>query len=252
SQFGEDMQTIWVIQTPPAGTYTKSWHTEPQTAVYGGHVGINGNSVNPGWGPYEHLPPSAWTNTIGEQYRRCCTSVSWIGEALAARLIPGMQAAWNHPQFFAYTDRWMFVPDDPNDLAAMQNEAGLSLDSDFWQGQSWKILSGGGYHQTYVNFVDLMWAAYRNVPQISAISYLPGGSVSFTVQNLNPNTTNYIQVRTNLSAGTWATISTNVIGAWSSISANPTGTNIIVSNFFAFQGLPSTNNKSFYRVQQLP
>jgi hypothetical protein len=252
SQFGEDMQTIWVIQTPPAGTYTKSWHTEPQTAVYGGHVGINGSSANPGWGPYEHLPPSAWTNTVGEQYRRCCTSVSWIGEALAARLIPGVQAAWNHPQFFAYADRWMFVPDDPKDLATMASAAGLSLDSDFYQGQVWKILSGGGYHKTYVNFVDLMWAAYRNVPEISAVTYLPGGSVSFTVQNLNPNTTNYIQVRTNLPAGAWASISTNVIGAWSTISTNPTGTNIIVSNFYAFRGLPSTNIKSFYRVLQLP
>ena len=59
ANFGEDMQTIWVTETPPAGTFTKSWHFKPETVVYGGHVGINGESVNPGWGPYEHLVPSA-------------------------------------------------------------------------------------------------------------------------------------------------------------------------------------------------
>jgi hypothetical protein len=257
SQFGEDMQSIWVSETPPAGTYKESWHTEPQTAVYGGHVGINGNSVNPGWGPYEHLQPSAWTNSVGEEYRRCCTSVSWIGEALAARLIPGMQAAWNHPQFFAYADRWMFVPDDPNDLATMQSEAGLSLDSDFWQGQTWKILSGGGYHEPYVNFVDLMWAAYRNVPQISGVHRLPDDSISFTALNLNPNATNYVQFSTNLSAGAWVTIGTNVTGAWSSIGTNVIGTNVVVTNItgtnsFVFRSLPTINRQGFYRVVQLP
>src|SRR5208283_2290825 len=107
----------------------------------------------------------------------------------------------------------MFIPDDPNDLATMQSEAGLSLDSDFWQGQVWKVLSGGGYYEPYVNFVDLMWAAYRNMPQISGVRYLPGGSISFSVNNLNPNATNYVQFSTNLAAGAWVTIGTNVTGA---------------------------------------
>jgi cysteine-rich repeat protein len=162
ANFGEDMQTIWVSETPPAGTYTKSWHTQAETVVYGGHVGINGESVNPGWGPYEHLVPAAWKNTLGESYRRCCTSVSWVGEALAARLIPGMQESWNHPQFFAYVDRWMFSPDDPRDLATIQSATGMTIDTDFRQGQAWKILSGGGYYKSYRTFVDEMWAAYRN------------------------------------------------------------------------------------------
>jgi cysteine-rich repeat protein len=165
ADFGEDMQAIWVSETPPAGAYTESWHTRPETVVYGGHVGISGESVHPGWGPYEHLPPSAWQNTLGESYRRCCTSVSWVGEALAARLIPEMQAAWNHPQFFAYVNRWMLSPDDPQDLDAIRSATGYSIDADFMQGQSWKILSGGGYYQPHRTFVDEMWAAYHNAPQ---------------------------------------------------------------------------------------
>lgn len=162
ANFGEDMQTISVTETLPAGTYTKSWHSKPETVVYGGHVGINGESVNPGWGPYEHLPPSAWKSTLGESYRRCCTSVSWVGEALAARLISGMREAWNHPQFFAYVDRWMLSPDDPRDLETIQSATGMVIDADFMQGQSWKILSGGGYYKAHRTFVDEMWAAYRN------------------------------------------------------------------------------------------
>ena len=162
ANFGEDMQTIWVTETLPAGTYTKSWHIKPETVVYGGHVGINGESVSPGWGPYEHLAPSSWKSTLGESYRRCCTSVSWVGEALAARLIPGMQQAWNHAQFFYYVDRWMLSPDDPRDLETIRIATGMTIDADFLQGQSWKILSGGGYYRPHRTFVDEMWAAYRN------------------------------------------------------------------------------------------
>ena len=42
-----------------------------------------------------------------EGYRNCCTSPTWVGQALAARLVPGAMAAWDHAPFFAYVDRWM-------------------------------------------------------------------------------------------------------------------------------------------------
>ncbi len=169
ANFGEDLQTMWVTETPPAGAYTKSWHSHPETAVFAGHAGINGESIKAGWGPYEHLQPSHWIITLGESYRRCCTSVGWIGEGLAARLIPGMQTAWNHPQFFAYVDRWMNSPDYAEDLQAMQN-AGLAIDFDFMQGQSRRILSGGGYAPSHYDFIDAMWTAYRSgyTPALSA------------------------------------------------------------------------------------
>jgi hypothetical protein len=257
SQFGEDMQTIWVNETPPAGTYTQSWQTEPQTAVYGGHVGINGNTVNPGWGPYEHLQPTNWANPLGEEYRRCCTSCAFIGEALAARLIPGMQTAWNHPQFFAYCDRWMFVPDDPRDVATMLSATGFDVLPDYPQGQSWYVLGGGGYVQPYSDFVDLMWAAYRNAPQIFTASQLDGSSFSLIVTNLNPDKTNYLQLNTNLSTGAWTTIYTNVTGAWGVFSTNAMGANLTVTNVtgtnaFMFQDLNATNTQRFYRLLQLP
>ena len=39
-------------------------------------------------------------------YRNCCTSRTWVGEALAVRLM-GLVDAWGHEPFFEYVDRWM-------------------------------------------------------------------------------------------------------------------------------------------------
>ena len=39
-------------------------------------------------------------------YRSCCTSFTWVGQALGIRLL-GAKAAWNHDPFFDYVDRWM-------------------------------------------------------------------------------------------------------------------------------------------------
>lgn len=81
---------------------------------------------------------------------------------LVAPLIPGMQEAWNHPQFFDYVDGWMLSPDDPRNLETIQRATGMTIDADSRQGQSWKILSGGSYYERHRPFVDEMWAAYWN------------------------------------------------------------------------------------------
>lgn len=39
-------------------------------------------------------------------YRNCCTSETWVGQALSAHLM-GATNFWNHPAFFDYVDRWM-------------------------------------------------------------------------------------------------------------------------------------------------
>jgi len=39
-------------------------------------------------------------------YRNCCTSRTWVGQALAARVM-GLREAWGHDAFFDYVDRWM-------------------------------------------------------------------------------------------------------------------------------------------------
>jgi hypothetical protein len=119
------------------------------TALYGGHVGPGGESVNPGWGPYEHLRPCDWLDPIGESYRRCCTSLGWVGEALAARMLDA-QALWAHDAFFDYVDRWMTEDDTPF-LGEILSCTGNDY-SAHWarQGQCWDA------------FVEEMWAAYRS------------------------------------------------------------------------------------------
>jgi hypothetical protein len=139
--FGEDVQTILATGPP----YGPGW--TGATAMYAGHRGVSGESVNPGWGPYEHLQPAQWRSSIGEDYRRCCTSIAWVGQALAARLI-GAQGGWNHPAFFAYIDRWM-TEDDTAHIATIRSQTGLDYSAS-WQRQ----------RQTWDPFVDAMWTAY--------------------------------------------------------------------------------------------
>jgi chitodextrinase len=132
TRFGEDMQTMM-------GT---GW--TGATALYAGHYGKNGTGQ---YGPYEHLQPRDWPSTLGEDYRRCCTSSAWIGEALVARLVPGVMAAWNYSPFFAYADRWM-TEDDTQARATIRSQIGKNYDS-FPQRKAWDA------------FVTNMWSAYR-------------------------------------------------------------------------------------------
>jgi hypothetical protein len=134
--FGEDMQTI----------YASGW--TGATVIYGGHMGPNGDQVRSGWGPYEHLHPSQWVSEIGENYRRCCTSVAWIGQALAARLMGALEY-WNHDPFFDYADRWM-TEDDSEHVEEILGSFGVDYSAS-WQRQG----------QTWDPFVNQMWDAYR-------------------------------------------------------------------------------------------
>ena len=130
--FGEDMQTMT----------GRGW--TGATALFAGHGGRNGTGR---YGPYEHLQPREWPDTLGEDYRRCCTSAAWVAEALAARLINGVQARWNHPPFFAYVDRWM-SEDDSRQLITIKEQIGKDYTS-LPQRWSWD------------EFATAMWRAHR-------------------------------------------------------------------------------------------
>jgi len=71
-------------------------------------------------------------------YRTCCSSFTWVGQALAARLM-GTVDLWNHQAFFDYVDRWVSEP------------------------ESW--VYGGESHPGYYgfggDFVQDMWDTYR-------------------------------------------------------------------------------------------
>jgi hypothetical protein len=131
-RYGQDEQTMF-------GT---GW--TGATALYAGHYGTTGTGQ---YGPYEHLQPRDWLSSLNEDYRRCCTSMAWVGEALVARLVPGMMAAWNYAPFFAYADRWM-TEDDTQHRATIVAQGGKNYNS-FPQRKAWDA------------FVTNMWKAYR-------------------------------------------------------------------------------------------
>jgi hypothetical protein len=143
--FGEDEQTA----------YGDGW--TGAKVVFAGHSGIdaatgvgrNKGRGNP-WGPYEHMPPSQWKDgqNTSESYRRCCTSVGWVAQALALRLMHA-EKAWAHDAFFDYVDRWMHE-DDATFVKTIKEATGRDHDKEWArQGQAWDA------------FVNEMWAMHR-------------------------------------------------------------------------------------------
>jgi hypothetical protein len=145
ASFGEDEQTA----------YGDSW--TGAKVVFAGHSGIDTatgvgrNKVrHEPWGPYEHTPPSEWKEgqNTSESYRRCCTSVGWVAQALAIRLLRA-EPAWSHDPFFDYVDRWMFQ-DDADSVKIIKQATGRDQDHEWSrQGQAWDA------------FVNEMWAQHR-------------------------------------------------------------------------------------------
>jgi hypothetical protein len=143
--FGEDEQTA----------YGTGW--TGAKVVFTGHSGIDvatGRGRNlvrhEPWGPYEHLPPAQWTDGehTSESYRRCCTSVGWVGEALALRLLRA-EKFWNHDPFFDYIDRWMYE-DDTEFVKTLKASTGQDYDHP-WSRQG----------QSSDAFANEMWAKHR-------------------------------------------------------------------------------------------
>jgi hypothetical protein len=141
--FGEDEQTA----------YGDCW--TGAKVVFAGHSGIDAasgeaRSRNSGWGPYEHMPPAQWKDgqNTSESYRRCCTSVGWVAQALALRLMHA-EKAWDHDAFFDYVDRWMYE-NDATFVKTIKEATGRDHDKDWArQGQAWDA------------FVNEMWAKHR-------------------------------------------------------------------------------------------
>jgi len=148
--FGEDEQTA----------YGACW--TGAKVVFAGHSGIdaatgvgrNQGRGNP-WGPYEHTPPAQWKDgqNTSESYRRCCTSVGWVAQALTLRLLHA-EKVWSHDAFLDYVDRWMYE-NDAAFVKTIKDATGHDHDKEWArQGQAWDA------------FVNEMWAMHRQVPAV--------------------------------------------------------------------------------------
>jgi len=129
--------------------FGKSW--TGAKVVYAGHMGKDGHPTDPdnpryaGWGAYEHLRPSEWVSDLGESYRRCCTSNSWVGAATAIRILH-MEKIWDHDAFPAYVDRWMNEDDEPVQKV-IQEARGRTFDSYQSPGGVWDPFHGEMYRK---------------------------------------------------------------------------------------------------------
>jgi hypothetical protein len=145
ASFGEDEMTA----------YGDCW--TGAKVVFTGHRGIDERTGigRTGPGPDEQKPPAAWAkgDKTCESYRRCCTSFTWIGQALVLHLLKA-EKAWNHPAFFDYCDRWMFE----DETAALKALAEVGIKEADWaqEGQTWDPC------------VNEMWAKYRAGPEMPA------------------------------------------------------------------------------------
>lgn len=118
--FSEDGQTFYVRETSPG---VINWGHGGYTAA---HVGL------PEWGNFHLGNPSgdyvAWHREGQNNYRRCCSAISWSGVTLAMRAL-GLRDAWNQPAFFDYVDRYL------------QTET-TDLRGDAWQVAMWDMHRG--------------------------------------------------------------------------------------------------------------
>ncbi len=136
-KFSEDEQTAF----GPCWTGAK--------VVWAGQMGAKGHPRYPDRGAYEHLQPKDWPGETGENYRRCCTSNAWVGEALAARILHA-EKIWDHDAFFAYTDRWM--TEDDTEFVKIIEAARPKQ----------KIADWGRQGTTWDPFVKDLWDKYRD------------------------------------------------------------------------------------------
>ena len=159
--------------TYPALLFPEDDMTKYQTCWTGANVVFNGQRRNGtgALGPYEHLHPRDWPGNTGESYRRCCTSIAWVGQGLAMRLLQA-QDNWNHPAYFDYVDRWMFE-DDTEHIAIILAERGWDYSASYGrQGQTWD------------QFVNQMWATYRYAdvyPPLTPTGLQAGGITDHSV-----------------------------------------------------------------------
>ena len=154
----DDQEMLNMSGEAPEASFGEDEHTEFGPSWTGARVRFTGQyplayKAEPerylDRGPYEHLTPDKWPGrnaTMSESYRRCCTSISWVGQALAVRLLRAEQV-WNHEAFFVYVDRWMYENDEEAMAKIRQTHSNY-----------------GGMRQGSTHFdpwIDAMWKAHR-------------------------------------------------------------------------------------------
>lgn len=102
---------LLAIADADVGTFGEDGHTyfgANGTALFGMSCGSNQTYFQDGCsgsGARDCRDPDRLVDGCSD-YRDCCTSSYWVGEALSTRLLEAVDV-WNHEPFFEYVDRWM-------------------------------------------------------------------------------------------------------------------------------------------------
>jgi hypothetical protein len=161
--FHEDDQTAMGPVTVRGHTYDKSW--SGSRAIFMGHSPYLTNTMKDhwekGWGVIDVIAPAEWPKRpdggnvlASEGYRRANTSMSWVGTALAVRMMH-LEKMWDHEAFFAYMDRWM--AEDDTKLNQAMKDAGWIDYTHTPAGRSGRQGAIGG-----PGWIRDMWTKYRN------------------------------------------------------------------------------------------
>jgi len=159
--FHEDDQTALCPYEYRGEVHERGW--TGAKAIFTGHSLPRGGRCgnwDDGWGTVDLYPPSQWPRLkpgripASEGYRRANTSSSWVGQALAARLMHA-ENVWDHDAFFAYVDRWM-TEDDAPFVEAIKAAGGADY------GRAERGQFGRQGHVMQGRFVKEMWERCRN------------------------------------------------------------------------------------------
>lgn len=154
--FGEDDQTYY-------GSTTSRNAGQSKVAYWGRNCTSSYTSSCSGSGTKD-CRPSTMTSDGCQDYRNCCTSYTWVGQALAIQLM-GQESVWNHDAFFDYVDRWMGYGNDPK------------VGSGDW------IQPG----ETSTAFISSMWNQYRS--SVGSVTPPPPPTNQSPTANAGPDQT---------------------------------------------------------------
>jgi hypothetical protein len=133
--------------------YGTGWQNPAPSVLWRQKVGNEHEETNPC--QWRTVAVSAGGGEKMESYRRCCSSGSWSGIALAIRAMDAV-SAWGHQPFLDYVDRWHKEQGaiDNTNRAVMQG----CYDAGTWTTDPW---NSGNSGETESAFTSEMWFKYR-------------------------------------------------------------------------------------------
>jgi len=173
NKFGEDGDTSY---GEPSALYPEGRPVFGQDCVSGQYQ----NYLSTGNGAKDCRDPAGLNPNGGGGYRTCCTSLTWVGYALAARLMDAI-SIWDHDAFFDYIDWWVEV--DPS------THSQGTFSSDFVE-DMWNEYRDGTIPSVVIAPVFSPAAgSYSSSQSVAITSATSGATIRYTTDGSTPTTT---------------------------------------------------------------